>query len=162
MELNFSKVLVGKKGIINQNIISGALPRMQTFKLSDSILEIKTQIYNRIRPIFKNGINGTIDDDWINKNLLLFIKDNTPLLKGQYKPVKADCEFCGAKHDRRDDYCDIRSKELKDGNIADHAQKITLSDLYAMLKYDRDIKLEVMINQETEANYKLLTGNFVN
>jgi hypothetical protein len=41
------------------------------------------------------------------------------------------------------------------------SQKITLQDMYAMLKYKREIKLEVMINIEAEPDLKMLCGNFV-
>jgi subtilase family serine protease len=51
---------------------------MQTFKLSDSVSEIKSKIYDRIKPIFEKAINGKISKEWINENILLFIKTNSP------------------------------------------------------------------------------------
>ena len=47
------------------------------------------------------------DDDWINNNLHMLIKDNTPLMKSSKysNKVKIDCEFCGQKHDSKNDMC---------------------------------------------------------
>ena len=38
--------------------------------------------------------------------------------------------------------------------------KITLQDLYDQIIYKRDLKLEVMINTDTNANYKALSSNY--
>jgi hypothetical protein len=63
---------------------------------------------------------------------------------------KANCEFCGNKHNIRDDYCDIRTnKYKKDGNKLEAASKITLKDLYDQIKNKRDLKFEVLINQDS-------------
>ena len=44
---------------------------------------------------------------------------------------KASCEFCGDKHNIRDDICEIKTAKFKrGGNSMEAASKITLQDLY--------------------------------
>lgn len=73
---------------------------------------------------------------------------------------KAACEFCGEKHNIRDDFCEIRTKKFKNGNSMEAASKIILQDLYDQIKYQRDLKFEVMINVESMCNFKALAANW--
>ena len=62
----------------------------------------------------------------------------------------------------RDDMCDIRTDVYtKDGNTMEAATNITLQNLYDQIKYERDLKLEVMINTESKCFYKGLASNYV-
>jgi hypothetical protein len=96
------------------------------------MLDIKKQIYKRIKGAFKTtkGEEGT--DEEINKMIILQIKDTTPFSsKNTYNPRKEDCEFCGNKHNLQNDVCDIITKQYKkDGNSLEAATNITLNDLY--------------------------------
>ena len=90
------------------------------------------------------------------------IKDNTPYIKSNtgYSQRKAECEFCGRRHNNRDDICDIRTDEYPDGNDFEKgARHIKLGDLYAKLKYQRPIRFEVMINKDSGFDVKGLTLN---
>ena len=52
-ELNFSKLTLNKKGQFSQQgIIPNVLPRFQTFSTSSTILEMKKEIYERIKHAF--------------------------------------------------------------------------------------------------------------
>lgn len=128
---------------------------------------MKKKIFKRIQLIFKKPKDGKeFTDEWINKNIIFHIKDNCPEIeaKGKYGGVmtqKAPCEFCGNKHNIRDDICDIKTKNFKkDGNTMEASTKITLQDLYDQIIYKRDLKFEVMINTDTNANYKALSSNY--
>lgn len=62
----------------------------------------------------------------------------------------------------RDDICDIRTKKYKSGNYwQDGCTKITLGDLYSMLRNERNIKIEVMINVAEKPVWKWFAANFV-
>ena len=62
----------------------------------------------------------------------------------------------------RDDVCDIKTKKYKSGNSwTDGCTKVTLGDLYAMLKSDRNIKIEVMVNFAAKPNWKWFAASFV-
>lgn len=99
---------------------------------------------------------------WINKNLILYIKDNTPYIQSKSGGAqrKPECEFCGKRHNLRDDICEICTSEYSSGNKIDHgARLIKLRDLYARLKYKRCIKFEVMINKDADFDAKGLGLN---
>jgi len=60
-----------------------------------------------------------------------------------------ECEFCGRRHNIRDDICDIQTNEENSGNsLSKGAYDIRLIDLYSMIKYKRDLVFEVMIHEE--------------
>ena len=160
-EFNFSSVQLGKKGSISQKLITSVLPRFEVCSMSESMLDLKKKIFKRIQLIFKKPKQGDFTDDWINKALILYIKDTCPELQtSSYSSKKANCEFCGNRHNIRDDICDVKSKHFKkDGNSFEAASKIKLEDLYDQLKYKRDLKFEVMINQDMNANTKALSIN---
>ena len=132
-ELNYSKCSIGRKGGFSNMMISSAVPRYQVFKLTDTILDIKTKIYERCAPMFDDT---DVDEEWINTNLVLQIKDNTPMGRGG---GKLECEFCSRHHTSRDDYCDVRTDEHSDGNEMEAAKDIKFQDLYDQLKYKRDV-----------------------
>jgi len=48
IEFNFSKVAVSKKGQYNQQMINAGLPRFEACDLSETMLDIKKKIFNRI------------------------------------------------------------------------------------------------------------------
>jgi hypothetical protein len=75
-EVNFSKVQFGNRGNMSQSLISRALPRFETFKEEDTMLDIKKQIYKRIKWAFPEQHDD--DEEWINTALHLQIKDNCP------------------------------------------------------------------------------------
>ena len=107
-ELNFSKGTPGRKGFTN-SLISGAIPRYDVLKLSDSIMDIKRKIYNRCAPMFADS---EVDEEWLHSNIILMIKDNTPSGRSR----KMECEFCGRQHSARDDICDIRTDDHENAN----------------------------------------------
>ena len=84
-ELNFSKVVVQQRGGMAQQMIAGAIPRYQDFNLTDTIIEMKKKVYERVKGAFKQDQcpedNEVEAEEWINKNILLNIKDNTPMLR---------------------------------------------------------------------------------
>ena len=56
--------------------------------MDDKIIEMKRKIFNRIEHIFLEDAPPPLNkednqerDKWINKNILLYIKDNVPFLK---------------------------------------------------------------------------------
>ena len=145
-----------------QTMISSALPRFEWFELSHTMLDIKKQIYKRIKHAF-SASRVEHDDAWINNNLILHIKDNTPTERASaYSNRKAACEFCGQRHNMRDDVCDIKTdKYSKDGNTMEAASNITLEHLYNQIKNTRDLKLEVMINTDSKCFFKALASNYM-
>lgn len=130
--------------------------------MSESMLDLKKKIFKRIQFIFKKPKQGDFTDEWINKALILHNKDTCPEIQSSsYSSKKAQCEFCGNRHNLRDDICDIRTKNFKkDGNTLEAATKIKLEDLYDQLKYKRDLKFEVLINQDLSPNTKALASNY--
>lgn len=125
---------------------------------------MKKKIYERIKGIFRDN-KEEHDDEWINANIVMYIKDNTPMVEtgthARYRK-KVDCEFCNKKHSVRDDTCDIFTPEEESGNsMKQGAKTITLQDLYDMLKNEREIMFEVMINISSRAYMKGLATNFV-
>ena len=115
-------------------------------------MDIKKKIYQRIKYAFDEAHDD--DEEWINNNLHLQIKDNCPVTQtnryGQRQ--KAKCEFCGRRHDARDDICEVKSSQCENGNDFENGVNVlTLGDLYKQLESDRSIKLECMINIESKA-----------
>jgi hypothetical protein len=96
--------------------------------MKDTMLDIKKKLFKRIQLSFKKPKQGHFDDEWINNNIILNIKDNVPQLEvSKIISRKASCEFCDRKHNIRDDICDIKTKQFKkDGNSMEAASKITL------------------------------------
>lgn len=162
LEFNFSKVQINKKRAFSQSLINHVLPRFELCDMKDTMLEIKKKIFRRIRLSFKKSSKVDFNDEWINNNLILQIKDNCPEVEvSKMITRKAACEFCGDKHNIRNDICDIKTKKFKkDGNSMEAASKITLQDLYDQIKYERDLKFEVLINIESMCNFKALAANF--
>lgn len=103
-ELNFSRFVQTKRNM-SQQMITGAIPRYLDFHMDDTPIDMKRKIYNHLIGIFKNEKAPSEDDNeaferWINKHIHLQIKDNTPYVKmsGGYGSRKAECEFCGRRH----------------------------------------------------------------
>ena len=144
-ELNFTKVTLSRgRGNPVPLAITRAVPRYQDFMKSDTIMEIKTQIYERIKYMYSPKQQEEANEEWINKAINLNIKDNTPHIKGKYgNREKMKCEFCGETHNGRNDCCDIRTNEHGSGNDLEIGKVMKLQDLYDMLKTNREIVLEV-------------------
>jgi len=68
-------------------MIAGAIPRYQDFNLTDTIIEMKKKVYERVKGVFKQDQcpeeNEAEAEEWINKNIVLNIKDNTPFIKAK-------------------------------------------------------------------------------
>lgn len=135
------------------------MPRFLDFSMNDTPLSMKKKIFFHLRGIFKSRkVCQNTDDQqqfdlWLNKNIVLYIKDNTPYLqsKSGSSQRKAECEFCGKRHNYKDDICEISTPEHPSGNKLDSgARLIKLGDLYERLKYKRKIRFEVWINKDTE------------
>ena len=74
--------------------------------------------------------------------------------------MKADCEFCGRRHNKNNVQCPLRTAEYPDGNNLEKGGKqIKLRDLYDMLEHKRILKFEVMINKEMGFDPKGLSLN---
>ena len=112
------------------------LPRWEVFDLENSILDIKKQVYARIRGCFHGGKPQEVDDKYINDKIIVMIKENVPFqnVKGRGE-VKPKCEFCGRVHNIKDDYCYPCTSQIKDGNKWEACQELKLKDLYAQIKY---------------------------
>jgi len=52
-EINFSKAIVGKKNVPDQSMISRCLPRFEELRPTDTMMDIKKQVYKRIAPCFR-------------------------------------------------------------------------------------------------------------
>jgi hypothetical protein len=92
----------------------------------------------------------------------LQIKDNTPYEpnKGGYGHRKVISEFSGRRHNQRDDVSEICTEDYENGNdLEKGGRQIKLRDLYAMIKYERNLRFEVMINKETDFEVKGFTIN---
>ena len=89
------------------------------------------------------------------------IKENVPKQKAKGGMTKPKCEFCGRVHNIKDDYCYPKTGEIKDGNKWESCSELKLSDLYDQIKYNRNLKLEVMISDK-EPGFKenCLAANF--
>jgi hypothetical protein len=81
--------MVGKKGNVSSQLISNAVPRFDVFKLTETVLEIKMKLYEKTKHMYT--VEDEINEEWVNENILLYIKDNTP--SGRHR--KTECEFCG-------------------------------------------------------------------
>ena len=79
-------------------------------------MDIKTKLYKRMQHMFK--VEEEVDETWLNDNIVVHIKDNTPTGRNR----KVDCEFCGRSHTSRDDICDIRTEEVESGNTLEGAK----------------------------------------
>lgn len=142
-ELDFKKLCVNARGTSSLQI-QKAIPRYHDFMKSDSIMEMKTQIYERIKDIYSPQQQAKADEEWIHKAINLNIKDNTPYVKSRYgTKEKAKCEFCGKQHAGGKDYCDVRTEEHGSATELEAAKAIKLGDLYDMLNADREIIFEV-------------------
>ena len=110
--------------------------------MNDTVIEMKKRIYRHVKGIFKDKkVPKETDEEqfelWINKNILMMIKDNTPYVQKEPGAAKrkAECEFCGRRHNYRDDMCEICTPQHSSGNKLDNgARLIKLRDLYSMLK----------------------------
>jgi hypothetical protein len=79
--------------------INKVLPRMEYFKQSMTIMEVKRFMYKKISAVFKEGDKKFKNDQELNDNILLHIFDNLPYERtGQYSQRKAQCEFCDERH----------------------------------------------------------------
>ena len=52
LELNFSRAKVGARGQLTQTLLQNAVPRFETFNMSDSVMDMKRTIYERIKYVF--------------------------------------------------------------------------------------------------------------
>jgi len=52
LELNFSRAKIGKRGQLNQILLQNGIPRYETFNMSDTVMEMKKKVYNRIKYAF--------------------------------------------------------------------------------------------------------------
>lgn len=66
---------------------------------------MKKKIYSHIKGVFSKSNQPSEEDtssfeQWVNQNIILQIKDNTPYVKmgGNYGARKVECEFCGRRH----------------------------------------------------------------
>jgi len=101
-------------------------------------------------------------EQWINNALHIEIKDNTPHVRSQsgYSSRKAECEFCGRRHNQRDDMCEIRTEGYPNGNdLENGGRQIKLKDLYGMIINERDLRFEVSINRDMPFAANSLTLN---
>ena len=170
LELNFSRAKVGARGQLTQTLLQNAVPRFETFNMSDSVMDMKRTIYERIKYVFpavrQAGADAEPqDDEWINDNIKMQIKDNTPTQaakggRGYGQTRKAECEFCGRRHTVRDDICDIRTADHKTGNSLAGAKGIRLQDLYEMIVNERDLVFEVLINDASQWDKAALKTNY--
>ena len=143
-------------------MIAGALPRYLDFKMEDTIIEMKHKIFNHIKGVFSGTRKPSEEDTdafekWINENIILQIKDNTPYVKmsGNYGARKAECEFCGRRHNQRDDICELRTNKEDNGNDLDNGgREITLSNLYDKIEHKRKLRFEVMINKDSGFDFR--------
>lgn len=170
-EINFSKFTINKRSGINQQIITGGIPRFVDFHMDDTPIEMKKKVYKVIEGVFKKNERAPSEqespekfEEWINTNINLQIKDNTPYEKTNtgysYTTRKVVSEFSGRRHNNRDDICDIAIEGFPDGNdLEKGGRDIKLRDLYGMLKYKRNIRFEVMINKDSGFDVKGLTLN---
>lgn len=67
----YGKTFCGEK-------ISKVLPRMEYFKNSMTIIEVKRFMYQKISPVFKEGDKKFKNDQELNENILIQIFDNLP------------------------------------------------------------------------------------
>lgn len=141
-EINFSKFAYNKRGAISQQIITGGIPRFVDLHMDDTPIEMKKKIYKQIEDVFKKDDRAPSETDlekyeeWVNFNINLQIKDNTPYVKSEngYSQRKAVSEFSGRRHNNRDDICEIQTADYKDGNDFENGgRQIKLRDLYDML-----------------------------
>mmetsp|Transcript_1956 Transcript_1956/g.3405 ORF Transcript_1956/g.3405 Transcript_1956/m.3405 type:complete len:240 (+) Transcript_1956:2248-2967(+) len=129
------------------------------------IIEVKRLMYERVRHIFSGPKGVEADDEWINSNIIIQIKDSTLWDESsRYPRKKLECEFCGRRHrPNYDEICEIRTADYQSGNSWEEGVKeICLEDLYLQMNKRRDLIFEVMINHESQPNYKWLKENFVN
>ena len=148
-------------------MITGGLPRHIDFHMDDTPLDMKKKIFNLIQYIFKNDKPPSEQEveeyeNWINNAIYIEIKDNTPHIKSQsgYSSRKAECEFCGRRHNQRDDMCEIKTDEYPNGNnLEEGGRQIKLRDLYDKIQYPRDLRFEVSINKDLPFAANALTIN---
>ena len=160
LELNFSNCSVSKRGGLNQALISNSVPRFHRFAMHDSVIDMKKQVFERIRGVFPDGGENT--EEYINTNIILHIKDSTHYDRtaGPTRRKRV-CEFCGRRHNSRDDICNVRSAEVENGNDLEGAKKLTLKDLYDQLEYKRDLIIEVMLNEASNFDGKRIAHSLV-
>ena len=86
------------------------LPRFEMFDVNMTMIEVKKQIYQQIKHIFKaeSAINEEENEAELNRCIVLHIYDNLPFYnEGKYyTKKKGQCEFCRASHGQADT-CDI-------------------------------------------------------
>ena len=71
------------------------------------------------------------------------------MVSGRHGKQKAVCEFCGRRHNAKDDICDVRTKDYDSGNSLEKdggAYNITLNDLNEMVNNKRELVFELIIN----------------
>lgn len=81
--------------IISGESIPKVLPRLEYFKNSTSILDIKRFVAQKVKPIFKDFAGSFKTDGDINDHIMIQIYDNLPYERtSHYSSKKATCEFC--------------------------------------------------------------------
>lgn len=67
------------------------------------------------------------NDEELNEMINVNVKDNAPMLKsGSYARTKAACEFCGDKHQSRDEFCDLKIDDVDVNESVEACQGVTL------------------------------------
>jgi hypothetical protein len=56
--------MIGRKGNVSNQMISNALPRYDVFKLTDTVMEIKMKLYEKMKHMFT--VKDEIDEEWVN------------------------------------------------------------------------------------------------
>lgn len=94
-ELHFYEVKQKKYSKKSEIVeVEKQMPRLEKFKLTATMLDIKKQIAKKYEVFMKNN-EGLDSDELINENITIQIENNLPLvMKGRYSKVRADCEFC--------------------------------------------------------------------
>jgi hypothetical protein len=146
-ELNFYAYKRQGKKMICEGV-DRAIPRVEAFNPSITILQAKRQILSKYQHIYHDewSLEDTEENNKrINDSIEIYVRDNLPLIKkkkgGQ---EQAECEFCNSKHGRTEEYCDLKIDKA-DLNQFEEAKKYTIKHILDKIEHPRDLVLVVAL-----------------
>ena len=146
-ELNFyAYKKQGKKTVCDT--VDRAIPRVEAFDPSITLLQAKRQLLSRYRHIYAEewSLDDTDENNSsINNAIEIYVRDNMPLVKKKKGGLeKAQCEFCRSKHGANEEYCDLKIDGV-DLNMIEGGQKYTIQNIIDKFEHQRQLVLVVAL-----------------
>ena len=119
VELNFFRRKYHNKSSYSVQEVSGSIPRFAYFNPSMTMFEIKKQLVEQLRGIFKvdplAGPEALLND-------LIEVQYSLRNLRKEKNNKLAKCEICKKRHGSSDDFCELMIDDIEVNESAENAK----------------------------------------